>query len=82
MILLLACPRKIKSFETFQSFKPTQWSQKIQSKKKKKQNDVIINTGLMFVSEGRLKPKRDKRAALIVSINNSYHTILMKAIEK
>ena len=36
----------------------------------------------MFVSEGRLKPKRDKRAALIVSINNSYHTILMKAIEK
>ena len=79
--MLLACPRKIKSFETFQSFKPTQWSHKIQSKKKKKQNDVIINTGLMFVSEGRLKPKRDKRVALIVSINNSYHSILMKPIE-
>ena len=82
MILFLACPRKIKSFETFQSFKPTQWSQKTQSKKKKKQNDVIIKTGLIFVSEGRLKPKRDKRVALIVSINDSYDSILMKATEK
>ena len=36
----------------------------------------------MFVSEGRLKPKRDKRVALIVSINDSYDSILMKATEK
>ena len=36
----------------------------------------------MFVSEGRLKPKRGKRVALRVSINDSYHSILRKAIEK
>ena len=36
----------------------------------------------MFVSEGRLKPKRGKRVALRVSINDSYHFILRKVIEK
>ena len=36
----------------------------------------------MFVSEGRLKPKRDKRVVLMVFINDSYHSILKKAIEK
>ena len=49
---------------------------------KEKAEDVIINIGLMFVSEGRLKPKRGKRVALRVSINDSYHSILRKAIEK
>ena len=66
----------------FQSFQSSQWSQKAQSKKKKKQEDAIINTNFMFVSEGRLKPKRDKRVALMVFINDSYHSILKKAIEK
>ena len=47
-----------------------------------KAEDVIINIGLMFVSEGRLKPKRDKRVAVGVSINDSYHSILKKAIEQ
>ena len=41
LILFLACSRKIKSFETFQSFKSSHWGQKVQSKKKKKQEDVI-----------------------------------------
>ena len=36
----------------------------------------------MFVSEGRLKPKRGKRVVLQVSINDWYHSILRKAIEK
>ena len=36
----------------------------------------------MFVGEGRLKLKRGKRVALQVSINDSYHSILRKAIEK
>ena len=36
----------------------------------------------MLVSEGRLKRKRGKRVALRVFINNSYHSILRKAIEK
>ena len=49
---------------------------------KEKAEDVIINIGLMFVSEGRLKPKRDKRVAVRVSINDSYHSILKKGIEK
>ena len=80
--MFLACSRKIKSFETFQSFKSSQWSQKEQSKKKKKQEDDVINIGFMFVSESRLKPKRGKRVALRVSINDSYHSILRKAIEK
>ena len=35
----------------------------------------------MFVSEGRLKPKRGKRVALIVSINDSCHSISIKATE-
>ena len=36
----------------------------------------------MFISEGTLKPKRGKRVALRVSINDSYHSILRKTIEK
>ena len=80
--MFLACSRKIKSFETFQSFKSSQWSQKGKSKKKKKHEDAIANIGFMFVSEGRLKPKRSKRVALLVSINDSYYSILRKAIEK
>ena len=36
----------------------------------------------MFVTEDRLKPKRGKRVALRVSINDSYHSLLRKAIEK
>ena len=36
----------------------------------------------MFVSEGRLKPKRGKRVVLRVSINDLYHSVLRKAIEK
>ena len=36
----------------------------------------------MFVNEGRSKPKRGKRVALRVPINDSYHSLLRKAIEK
>ena len=36
----------------------------------------------MFVSEGRLKPKRGKRVALRVSFKDTYHSIFRKAIEK
>ena len=36
----------------------------------------------MFVSEDRLKPKRGKRVALRVSISDSYHSTLRKAVEK
>ena len=75
--------KKLKSFDTFRSLKSNQWSQKVHSNKKKKQKeDVVINIGLMHISDSKLKPKRGKRVALRVSTDDTYHDILEKAVEK
>ena len=61
--------KKLESFDTFRSLKSNQWSQKVHSNKKKKQEeDVVINIGLMRISDSKLKPKRGKRVALRVSL--------------
>ena len=74
---------KLKSFDTFRSLKSNQWSQKVHSNKKKKQKeDVVINIGLMHISDSKLKPKRGKRVALRVFTDDTYHDILEKAVEK
>ena len=53
--------KKLESFNTFRSLKSNQWSQKVHSNKKKKQKeDVVINIGLMRISDSKLKPKRGK----------------------
>ena len=75
--------KKLKSFDIFRSLKSNQWSQKVHSNKKKKQKeDVVINIGLMRISDSKLKPKRGKRVALRVSADNTYYDILEKAVEK
>ena len=75
--------KKLKSFDTFRSLKSNQWSQKVHSNKKKKQKeDVVINIGLMRVSDSKLKPKRGKRVALRVSTDDTYCDILEEAVEK
>ena len=75
--------KKLQSFDTFRSLKSNQWSQKVHSNKQKKQKeDVVINIGLMHISDLKLKPKRGKRVALRVSTDDTYHDILEKAVEK
>ena len=75
--------KKLKSFNTFRSLKSNQWSQKIHSNKKKKQKeDVVINIGLMRISDSKLKPKCGKRVAPRVSTDDTYYDILEKAVEK
>ena len=75
--------KKLESFDTFRSLKSNQWSQKVDSNKKKKQKeDVVINIGLMRISDSKLKPKRGKRVALRVSTDDNYYDILEKAVEK
>ena len=75
--------KKLQSFDTFRSLKSNQWSQKVHSNKKKKQKeDVVINIGLMHISDSKLKPKRGKRVALRVFTDDTYHDILEKSVEK
>ena len=75
--------KKLKSFDTFRSPKSNQWSQKVHSNKKKKQKeDVVINIGLMRISDSKLKSKHGKRVALRVSTGDTYYDILEKAVEK
>ena len=69
--------KKLESFDTFRSLKSNQWSQKVHLNKKKKQKeDVVINIGLMHISDSKLKPKRGKRVALRVSTDYTYYDIL------
>ena len=75
--------KKSESFDTFRSLKSNQWSQKVHLNKKKKQKeDVVINIGLMHISDSKLKPKRGKRVALRVSTDYTYYDILEKAVDK
>ena len=75
--------KKLQSFDTFKSLKSNQWSQKVHSNKKKKQKeDVVINIGLMHISDSKLKPKRGKRVALRVSTDDTYHDIIAIAIAR
>ena len=73
----------MKSFDTFRLLKSNQWSQKVHSNKKEKQNeDVVINIGRMHISNSKRKPKHSKRVALRVSTDDTFYDILEKAVEK